>query len=277
MTIKIDSKNLKLNFDKSIFDDLEYSSDVFNSHQDIANKLKDERPYLITVIIDQLEPEFWNRKECVKKTKREINSKYVELLYKYFDEEYGQLKGGEIYAQWLDKYRSIWKEEGIKKELDDYIIEHELESKYKKKILSRFKNIKNLKALHYYTNRSRYYNLPGHLKQVDWRNPYDNIFVCYDDNKKLIRRGGSGSSSSRETNSLFIFGFALINQIQPIPSYLFLYSKNNELVFIKKFKSLTIPNYDIRSNYSLDWQKQEKILKGNQWYEPQSKLWTLIS
>jgi hypothetical protein len=53
---------------------------------------------------------------------------------------------------------------------------------------------------------------------VDWRNPFDNIFIWEEDGKKVFRKGGSGSSGGRETNSKFIFGLSLINKTKSIKS-----------------------------------------------------------
>ena len=64
----------------------------------------------------------------------------------------------------------------------------------------------------------------------------------------------------RETNSKFIYGFSLINKKKPIKSYLFLYSDDNQVYFIKKFSSLTVPHYDVGSNYFIQRSEEEKIL-----------------
>lgn len=83
------------------------------------------------------------------------------------------------------------------------------------------------------------------------------------DNKiKYARRGGCGSSGSREINSEFIYALLTFNREQPVPSYWFLYSGDNHLLFIKRFSSLTVPDYDIGSNYSIDL-NQDKELKQN--------------
>ncbi|MBL7159877.1 hypothetical protein ISS85_05340 [Candidatus Microgenomates bacterium] len=47
-----------------------------------------------------------------------------------------------------------------------------------------------------------------------------------------------------------------------VSSYLFLYSDENRLFFIKKFQSLCLPAYDIGSNYFLSSSEEDKALKG---------------
>ena len=79
---------------------------------------------------------------------------------------------------------------------------------------------------------------------------------------KFFRKGGSGSSGGRQTNSEFIFGFGLINKTKPVKSYLFFYADDNQLYFIKEFPSLAVPRYDIGSNYFLGRKVEEKILSG---------------
>lgn len=256
----INQSKLKKEYDSEIFSALSASFDPLNSHKEIEKKLKNKNPYSITVIINNLNPKLWNNKKYIEKTRMAIQSRYTELLYKYFFDEFGRDEGNELYAKWLDKYRAVWKKEKKKKELDDYIIKNELEPRYKDKILKKYKNHKRLLRPRTEISQKRYYNIPEPLNCIDWRNPYDNIFVWMKEGKKFFRRGGSGSSGGRETNSKFIYGFSLINKRKPIKSYLFLYSDDNQLYFIKEFSSLTVPRYDIGDNYFLKNNQKEKII-----------------
>lgn len=45
-------------------------------------------------------------------------------------------------------------------------------------------------------------------------------------------------------------------------SYLFIYTRENKLNFIKGFRSLHVPGYDIGSNYFLSLCEREKTLQG---------------
>jgi len=257
--IKIRKINLSRQYDPEILSVAGASVGAFSTHKEIAQKLKDKSPYIITVIIDCLNPRFWNNKKYVEKIKIPIDPLYKELLYKYFFDEFGDKEGNELYAKWLDRYRAKLLKEKIRKNLDGYIIENELEPRYKEKILKKHKDYESLFKPRSRIERKRYYNLPQPLNHIDWRNPYDNIFIWEEKGKKFFRKGGSGSSGGRETNSKFIFGFSLINQIKPIPSYLFLYGDDNQLYFIKRFSSLTVPRYDIGSNYTIKRSEEEKI------------------
>lgn len=261
-TIKIDKSNLTQEYDPEIFSVFGSASDMFDDHKVIARKLKNKNPYTITVIIDSLDSRFWNNKNYVKKTQIPEQSVYNELLYKYFFVEFGHRAGNELYATWLDKYRDIWKKEKMQKDLDEYIIRNELEPRYREDILKKHKNHEKLFTPRVEINTERYYNLPPPLNHVDWRNPFDTIFVWEVDGKKVFRKGGGGSSGGRETNSKFIFGFSLINRTRPIKSYLFSYSDKNKLYFIKEFPSLTVPLYDIGWNYHLKGMDAEKALSG---------------
>ena len=195
---------------------------------------------------------------------------FRELLYRYFFEEFDREKGNELYAEWLKKYRPVWKKEKMKKELDDYIIKSELEPRYKKRILKRCKNREKLFKQRTEIIRKRRYDLPQPLNYVDWRSPYDNIFVWEEKGKKYFRKGGSGSSGARQTNSEFIFGFGLINKTNPVKSYLFLYADDNQLYFIKEFPSLAVPDYEIGSNYFLKNREWKRILSGTKLMEWES-------
>jgi len=61
---------------------------------------------------------------------------------------------------------------------------------------------------------------------------------------------------------MFSFGFLEINKRRPVPSYLFFYSGENKLLFIKKFERLCLPIYDIGSNYYLDSPEAKRIKRG---------------
>lgn len=261
-SIKINKSELILEYDPEIFSVAGNSFDSFADHKEIAQKLENKNPYTITVIIDNLNPKFYNNKKYTEKTEETILPLYNELLYEYFFDKFGWRKGNELYGEWLDKYRLIWEKEKRKKELDDYIIKNELEPRYREKILKRYKNHEKLFAPRTKIERKRYYNLPRPFNYIDWRNSYDNIFVWEENGRKLFRKGGSGSSGGRETNSKFIFGFGLINKVKPVKSYLFSYTDDNQLYFIKEFASLTVPYYDIGSNYFLKSSEGEKILSG---------------
>lgn len=91
------------NFDRNLLKNISWSWDNLHTHNYVATTLKGKNPYTITVLLENLKYEFRNRKEYVKKTKIQIDSKYRELLYDYFFEEYGENKGTEVYRQWLDK------------------------------------------------------------------------------------------------------------------------------------------------------------------------------
>ncbi len=258
--IKISKSNLIQEYDPEIFSVATSSIEAFSDHMVIAQKLKDKNPYTITVIIDSLNQKFWNNKKYVEKIQIPKQSLYTELLYKYFFAEFNHQEGNELYAKWLDEYRDIWRKDGTIKEIDDYLINKELEPRYREKILKKYQNHENLFKSRIEIKKKRYYNLCSPLNHVDWRNPYDNIFVWDEKGGKVFRKGGSGSSGGREINSEYIYGFSLINKIKPVRSYLFLYDDNNKLYFIREFSSLTVPRYDIGDNYHLESEEEKMIL-----------------
>lgn len=260
--IILDKALLTGNFDKSVLENISWSHRSFRSHREIAAGLRNQNPYTVTILIENLNYKLWNKKEYVKKTRVAVPTKYRQLLFEVFFEEYGETGGNEIYGRWLDKYRDVWLKERIARDLDEHVISEEFEPRYKQKILKRFKNHGELFRDRFRIDRKRYYNLPEPFNHVDWRNSFDNIFIWKDNDGKMAARGGSGSSGGRETNSKFAFGFLEINKKKPVPSYLFLYSGKNELLFVRKFDRLCLPDYDIGSNYYLDSAETERIKKG---------------
>lgn len=260
-----------VNYNKAIFENIVWSQNVFRSHYDISTALKNKHPYTITVLIETLNFKLRNKKEYVQKMKVPIVSRYKEMLYDEFFKEYGQAEGNKLFSKWLKKYQPLWQKEQKYESVDDYIIVNEFESRYSHKILAKFKNRDALFKDRFETVKHRYYNLPEPLNYLDHRNYYDNIFVWQDDGQKVARRGGSGASGSRETNSMFILGLLELSQKQPVSSYLFIYSDENKLLFVKKFDHLCVPVYDIGSNYWLENREVEKLKRNGtflRWVDP---------
>lgn len=260
-TIQVNPPSLHKDFDPTLFENITWSMTPFHTHQEISATLDGKNPYTITILIDSLKYELRNKKEYVKKTKSPRVSKYRELLYTLFFEKFGQTEGNELYAKWLDAYHTLWQKTPAHESIDDYIITRELEPRYKQKILARFTNHERLFAPRIETTRERYYRLPKPLDYVDWRTPYDNLFIWEENGQKQARRGGSGSSGARETNSIFILGLLELNKHAPVPSFLFVYTEKNELQFLKKFDRLCVPSRDIGSNYPTCTNKRINALK----------------
>ena len=248
-------------YDFALLEGIEYPDSHFSNHSEVFRKLIGKRPYTITVLIENLNPKLWRRKDYCRQTRIRTSSRYLGLLYKAFYTDFGKESAETNYRKWLNKYRSLWLHERKTDNLDDYIIWNELEPRYKEKTLKRFSNPKELFKPRYRIEPERFYHLPPPLNQVDWRNPYDNIFVWWEGDKKFAVRGGSGSSGQRQINSMYIYGYALINKHTPVPSALFIYDKRNFLWFVRRFSSLTIPEFDIGSNYHISREEGQCILK----------------
>lgn len=257
-------------FDRGLFEHISWSHAQFSDHHQIAAALKEKHPYTITIIIEPLKWELRNRKEYVHKTKVPIKSKYRELLYDLFFREFGEAGANELYAQWLDAYQTAWQKDTVHHSIDDYILEKELEPRYKQSILARYTDHEKLFKDRVRIEKERYYRLPEPLNRFDWRCPYDDLFIWEEGGQKVARRGGSGSSGARETNSKFILGLLELNKHTPVPSFLFIYTETNDLKFLKKFDRLCAPINDIGSNYpACTHQQIEALEQGEQfiWWD----------
>jgi len=269
--------------DLSLLTGLAWKNDSL-SYKELAGYLANKHPYTLTVVLDNLSPELRNRKTHVQKTQDVLMSRYHELLHQLLTAELGKEAANDQYRQWLGKYRQRWLNEGQTKDLDDYILELEMKPRYQKVIQKRYKNIEKLKQPRFITHRERHYNLPEPITHVDWRSPYDNLFIWTEDSQKpacagrYVARGGSGSSGARETNSRFIFALGLLNQKQPISSHLFVYDKTNHLYQLHTFSTLTVPKYDIGANYHLKTARQKQVLRGTcfMWWENFTELQKLF-
>lgn len=252
-TISLDGKIIipSAKFDHTLLSGIAWYPEDFVSHVDIANKIRDKHPYTVTVLIEPLRYDLSRKKEYVHYTKISVPNLYQEKLYDKYFTEYGEFDGNNLYAEWLDKYHSSWQKFGFDS-IDGCIIAKELEPRYKNEIISKYNNQQKLFRSRFKYDIKRYYRLPKPLDRIDWRNPYDNLFIWKNGNTKYACRGGCGSSGSREINSEFIYALLAFNKEESVPSYWFLYSENNRLLFIKRFSSLTVPDYDIGSNYSIE-------------------------
>lgn len=273
------SKGFTPQFDACIFEnctpsEITPSAAFLMNHTDVATRLKDKNPYTIVIYIDNLKVEYYNKKQYVQKTRYPRESLYKEKLFEAFNKEFGypfqqylgigglSKKANEKYGEWLEKYRPQWEAEGRVKEIDDYVVEKELEPRYKKIILKRYTNHQKLMVPRFGVSRERYYNLPEPFNRIDFRTVFDTIFIWEEDEKKVYTRGGSGSSGRRQIYSTYSLGLYLLQKQQPIPTYFFVYSEENTLLFVKKFENLCLPLVDIGANYSIPHEEQEQILRG---------------
>ncbi|MEK7127193.1 MAG: hypothetical protein AAB838_00515, partial [Patescibacteria group bacterium] len=245
-------KDFKPKFDLGLLTGINWPTQFFSDHHAIALHLKDKNPHTVTIVIDNLDWRVRNNKKYVVKTKYDLEPLYKKLLFEHFYKEFGDREANEMYGRWLKKY----------KDSDETIKIKELESRYRVMILKRFKDHKKLFGPRTEIKRERIYALPEPLNYIDYRNPYDNIFIWEENGKKFAGRGGSGGSGQREKNSKFIYGLLELNKTDPIPSYLFLYNDHNELLFGKKFTSLCVPDYDIGSNYQLSQVEDKQLRAG---------------
>ncbi|MDP2683442.1 MAG: hypothetical protein Q8P20_00130, partial [bacterium] len=187
--IYINNKQIEptFKFDQNLLEGISWSYKDFNTHDDIASELKNKKPYLVSIYIENLRWELRHRKKYVELTKEPISTLYHELLFKNLYDEFGDYKINDIYGKWLNKYNRD----------DDLIVKKEIEPRYKAKILAKYKNHIKLFKNRVRYKRERYYNLPEPLNWVDWRTFFDNIFIWNENGKKYARRGGSGSSQAR--------------------------------------------------------------------------------
>jgi len=230
---------------------LEYFYGRFSTHSEVAGKLADKNPQLVTVLIENIRSEHYYKKAYGKRSLLARSTLFRELVFENFIKEYGEYNYNQVYAEWLKKYENN----------DEEIFNNELRPRYEQQILSKRKNHDKLYKPRKKLIWERYYNLPEPLNSVDWRNPYDNIFIWTEGEHRHCTRGGSGGSGGRETNSIMGFGFAQINMSHKIPTTILVYSKDNSILFGAHFDSLTFPAYDLGSNYFLDRDETERLKK----------------
>ncbi|HLD29539.1 MAG TPA: hypothetical protein VJC03_04295, partial [bacterium] len=108
--------------------------------------------------------------------------------------------------------------------------------------------------------QERIYAIPEPLNYWDSRNSYQQYFAVPE--YKVFRQGGGGSSGQRETQSKFGFSFGLFNRIQPIPSHILVYDKDNVLRYVDTLERLCLVPTDMGSNYHLNHEEMQQLLRG---------------
>jgi len=231
-----------------------------SDHRQIARLMKQTPCSPFTMIIEEelLDPShFWD-KRYVKITTEQIMSELDETVLRYFEREINARM-----AKFLEHDRDA-ENRYFRKLLKEYYPQARriLRDQYKelypqawKKKFTMEKTSKPRKKRH----RERLYAIPEPLNYWDSRNSYQQYFAVPE--YKVLWQGGGGSSGQRETQSKFGFAFALYNQIQAIPSHIFVYDKDNILRYVDTLKKLCLAPSDMGSNYHLNHEKMRQLLR----------------
>jgi hypothetical protein len=215
-------------------------------------------PFTMIIEEELLDPShFWD-KRYVKITTEQIVSELDETVLRYFERKINARM-----AKFLEHDRDA-ENRYFRKLLKEYYPQARriLRDQYKelyprawKKKFTMEKISKPRKKRH----RERLYAIPEPLNYWDSRNSYQQYFAVPE--YKVLWQGGGGSSGQRETQSKFGFAFALYNQIQAIPSHIFVYDKDNILRYVDTIKKLCLAPSDMGSNYHLNHEEMRQLLR----------------
>ena len=214
-------------------------------------------PFTIIIEEELLDPShFWD-KRYVKITTEQIVSELDEIVLRYFDHEINARM-----AEFLEHDRDAEKRY-FRKLLKEYYphAKRILRDQYReiyprawKKKFTMEKISKPRKKRH----KERIYAIPEPLNYWDSRNSYQQYFAVPE--HKVLWQGGGGSSGQRETQSKCGFAFGLFNQIQAIPSHIFVYDKDNVLRYVDTLEKLCLAPTDMGSNYHLNHEEMRQLL-----------------
>jgi hypothetical protein len=215
-------------------------------------------PFTIIIEEELLDPShFWD-KRYVKITTEQIVSELDEIVLRYFEREINARM-----AEFLEHDRDAEKR-SFRKLLKEYYPQakrilrdqyRELYPRAWKKKFTMEKISKSRKKRH----KERIYAIPEPLNYWDSRNSYQQYFAVPE--HKVLWQGGGGSSGQRETQSKFGFAFGLFNQIQAIPSHIFVYDKDNVLRYVDTLEKLSLAPTDMGSNYHLNHEEMRQLLR----------------
>jgi len=231
-----------------------------SDHLQIARLMKQASCSPFTIIMEEelLDPShFWD-KRYVKITTEQIVSELDEIVLRYFEREINARM-----AEFLEHDRDAEKRY-FRKLLKEYYPQakrilrdqyRELYPRAWKKKFTMEKISKPRKKRH----KERIYAIPEPLNYWDSRNSYQQYFAV--PKHKVLWQGGGGSSGQRETQSKFGFAFGLFNQIQAIPSHIFVYDKDNVLRYVDTLEKLSLAPTDMGSNYHLNHEEMRQLLR----------------
>jgi hypothetical protein len=231
-----------------------------SDHLQIARLMKQASCSPFTIIIEEelLDPShFWD-KRYVKITTEQIVSELDEIVLRYFEREINARM-----AEFLEHDRDAEKR-SFRKLLKEYYPQakrilrdqyRELYPRAWKKKFTMEKISKPRKKRH----KERIYAIPEPLNYWDSRNSYQQYFAVPE--HKVLWQGGGGSSGQRETQSKFGFAFGRFNQIQAIPSHIFVYDKDNVLRYVDTLEKLSLAPTDMGSNYHLNHEEMRQLLR----------------
>jgi len=241
-----------------------YGSEKFRQagdHRQIARLMKQAPCSPFTIIIEEElldHSHFWD-KRYVKITTEEIVSELDETVLRYFEREINARM-----AKFLEHDRDA-ENRYFRKLLKEYYPQARriLRDQFKELYPRSWKNkitMEKISKPRKKRYRERLYTIPEPLHYWDSRNSHQQYFAVPE--YKVLWQGGGGSSGQRETQSKLGFAFALFNQIQRIPSHVFVYDKNNILRYVDTLKKLCLAPSDMGSNYQLNHEEMQQLLRG---------------
>jgi len=240
-----------------------YGSDKFrqaSDHRQIARLMKQAPCSPFTIIIEEelLDPSYCWDKRYVKITTEQIMSELDETVLRYFEREINAWM-----AEFLEHDRDA-ENRYFRKLLKEYypqarrILRDQYRDLYPRAWKKKF-TMEKISKPRKKRHRERLYAIPEPLNYWDSRNSYQQYFAVPE--YKVLWRGGGGSSGQRETQSKFGFAFGLYNQIQAIPSHIFVYDKDNTLRYVDTLKKLCLAPSDMGSNYHLNHEEMRQLLR----------------
>jgi hypothetical protein len=245
-----------------------------SDHRQIVSLMKQTPCSPFTIIIEEelLDPShFWD-KRYVKITTEQIVSELDETVLRYFEREINARM-----AKFLEHNRD-GENRYFRKLLEEYYPEARriLRDQYKELYPRSWKKKITMEKISKPRNkrhRERLYVIPEPLNYWDGRNSYQQYFAVPE--YKVLWQGGGGSSGQRETQSKLGFAFALFNQVQAIPSHIFVYDKDNILRYVDTLEKLCLAPTDMGSNYQLNHQEMQQLLRDTMRVERGSILKTI--
>lgn len=113
------------------------------------------------------------------------------------------------------------------------------------------------------TEYRRVYSMPEPFDRWDDRNIFQQWYFVFDGKSVWWIQGGSASSGQREIHGRFSHACAFYEHLNgKVPTWIFKYSRHNQMILEKRFPSFRTMSPDLTGNYPADWEKTKILFKG---------------
>ena len=213
-------------------------------YRKLADILRKTEPFTLLLFTEQLERSHWKYKKYVSMRRIEIVSELDETVFRHFGSELNRKM-----AEYLESHSDPDDEHLHTLKREYYpearaILREEYQWKYPRSWKKKWRT-KEYAKTRIGVKKKRRFKMPPPLCRGATHAPQQYYFMT---RTRTYVQGCDISSGLRENHSYYGLAFAKMSERQPVPAYIFVYDKNNELKFVGKTETFVILPYTLGSN-----------------------------